>query len=225
VPTGRRTLRTLARSAVLVPVVLIALQKAALAAEVIITPAASASPSKDFGGWTFKMAIASMSLSALIILLLAAAYLRYAPRFYAGEGGGAPPLRPQARPGAAAAVALDAPPLPSPAAPAAPAAAAADASATEATAAPAPPAAAPAAPPDDAPAPAAAAPAAPAPPAAAPAARPAPAPREEGPLEQDPETYDRVLAEELGKGTDRRVAEGRAKSAAIRAARRKASGG
>jgi len=34
-----------------------------------------------------------------------------------------------------------------------------------------------------------------------------------------------VLAEELGKGTDRRVAEGRAKSAAVRAARRKAAGG
>ena len=219
-PPGRRRLRTLARSAALVPVLLIVLQKAALAAEVIITPAASASPSKDFGGWTFKMAIASMSLSALVILLLAAAYLRYAPRFYAGEGGGAPPLRPQARPGAAAAaVALDAPPLPKPAAPA-PAPAAelpAEAPSAEAAAAAAP---APVG------APAAEAPAAAAPGTAAPAtAKPAPAPRPEGPLEQDQETYDRVLAEELGKGTDRRVAEGRAKSAAVRAARRKAAGG
>jgi NADH-quinone oxidoreductase subunit I len=39
-------------------------------------------------------------------------------------------------------------------------------------------------------------------------------------VEPDQETYDRVLQEELGKGTDRRVAEGRAKAAAIRAARK-----
>ena len=44
-------------------------------------------------------------------------------------------------------------------------------------------------------------------------------------VEPDQETYDRVLAEELAKGTDRRVADGRAKSAAIRAARQKAAGG
>ncbi len=36
---------------------------------------------------------------------------------------------------------------------------------------------------------------------------------------------DRVLAEELAQGTDRRVAEGRAKAAAIRAARRAQGGG
>ena len=36
----------------------------------------------------------------------------------------------------------------------------------------------------------------------------------------DQETFDRVLAEELGKGTDRRVAEGRARSAAVRAYRK-----
>jgi len=41
--------------------------------------------------------------------------------------------------------------------------------------------------------------------------------REEVPLDQ--ETYDRVLAEELGKGTSQRVAEGRARSAAVRAYR------
>jgi NADH-quinone oxidoreductase subunit I len=64
--------------------------------------------------------------------------------------------------------------------------------------------------------------------AQAPAARaqaPAPAPaREREHVEPDQETYDRVLAEEIAKGTDRRVAEGRAKSAAIRAARQKAGG-
>jgi len=42
--------------------------------------------------------------------------------------------------------------------------------------------------------------------------------REEVPLDQP--TFDRVLAEELGKGTDRRVAEGRARSAAVRAYRK-----
>ncbi len=43
--------------------------------------------------------------------------------------------------------------------------------------------------------------------------------REDTPLDQ--ETFDKVLAEELAKGTDRRVAEGRARSAAIRAVRAK----
>jgi NADH-quinone oxidoreductase subunit I len=55
--------------------------------------------------------------------------------------------------------------------------------------------------------------------AAAPAAR-----AEHVEVEPDQETFDRVLAEELAKGTDRRVAEGRAKAAAIRAARKKAGG-
>jgi formate hydrogenlyase subunit 6/NADH:ubiquinone oxidoreductase subunit I len=57
--------------------------------------------------------------------------------------------------------------------------------------------------------------------AAAPA-KPPRAPRVE--VEPDQETFDRVLAAELEKGTDRRVAEGRAKSAAMRAARAKAGG-
>jgi hypothetical protein len=39
--------------------------------------------------------------------------------------------------------------------------------------------------------------------------------REDTPLDQ--EVFDRVLAEQLGAGTDRRVAEGRARSAAVRA--------
>jgi uncharacterized membrane protein len=45
-----------------------------------------------------------------------------------------------------------------------------------------------------------------------------------GGAEQDQETYDRVLQEQLSKGVDRRVAEGRAKSAAVVAARKKAGG-
>jgi menaquinol-cytochrome c reductase cytochrome b/c subunit len=43
-------------------------------------------------------------------------------------------------------------------------------------------------------------------------------PREETPLDQ--EVYDKTLAAELAKGTDRRVAEGRAKSAGVRAYRK-----
>ena len=47
--------------------------------------------------------------------------------------------------------------------------------------------------------------------------------REDTPLDQ--ETFDRVLAEELGKGTDRRIAEGRARAAAVRAERAKSGEG
>jgi hypothetical protein len=193
--------------------VFVALQGVARAAEVVITPNASASPAEDFGGWTFKMAIASISLTVVIAALLISAYLKLAPRFYVGQDTGtAPPIRPQARPGAApAAVATDAPPLPRPAPPAPAAAPPAEApAAAETPAADAPPAEAPAAGADTA----AAAPAAPAP-------RAAPTPKQEGPLELDQETFDRVLAEELAKGTDRRVAEGRARGAAARATRRK----
>src|SRR5205807_162842 len=55
VPTGRLLRTRLVRSLPLIPVVLVAMQGVARAAEVVITPAASASPAEDFGGWTFKM--------------------------------------------------------------------------------------------------------------------------------------------------------------------------
>ena len=55
------------------------------------------------------------------------------------------------------------------------------------------------------------------------AAKPASAPRLE--VEPDQATYDRVLAEQLAKGADRRITEGRAKSAALKAARAKAEAG
>jgi hypothetical protein len=58
--------------------------------------------------------------------------------------------------------------------------------------------------------------------AAAPAAAPAAGDHKEVALDQ--ETFDRVLAELLDKGTDRRVAEGQARRAAMIAARRKAEG-
>jgi formate hydrogenlyase subunit 6/NADH:ubiquinone oxidoreductase subunit I len=76
------------------------------------------------------------------------------------------------------------------------------------------------------PAPAAAAPS-PAPAAAqAPAAEaPAPAAAEHADVSLDQETFDRVLAELLEQGMDRRVAEGRARRAAMISARQKAEGG
>jgi NADH-quinone oxidoreductase subunit I len=93
------------------------------------------------------------------------------------------------------------------------------------------------------PAPAAASPALAAPPVAAPAAAapapaeaaaapaapvgqaPGPAPAEHAEVALDQETFERVLAELLEQGIDRRVAEGRARRAAMVAARTKAEGG
>jgi NADH-quinone oxidoreductase subunit I len=89
--------------------------------------------------------------------------------------------------------------------------------------APPPVAAAAAAAPAASAAPASAAPDASAP--AAPAGAEAPAPVEHVEVQVDQETYDRVLAELLEQGTDRRVAEGRAKRAGMVAARAKAEGG
>jgi NADH-quinone oxidoreductase subunit I len=89
------------------------------------------------------------------------------------------------------------------------------------SAGPAPAAASAAAAPPPVDAPAAAAPAAAAPVAVA----EAPAPVEHAEVTVDQETYDRVLAELLEQGTDRRVAEGRAKRAGMVAARAKAEGG
>jgi NADH-quinone oxidoreductase subunit I len=102
-------------------------------------------------------------------------------------------------------------------------AAAAPPAATTAPAATAPaPAAAPVESPAVAPAPAAA-------PVESPAVAPAPAASAaSGPAEHvdpDQEKFDRVLAEEMAKGTDRRVAEGRARAAGVRAARKKLAGG
>jgi hypothetical protein len=69
--------------------------------------------------------------------------------------------------------------------------------------------------------------AAPTAPAAAPAAPAPAAPAASGSshgAQLDQETFDRVLEEQLGKGVDRRVAEGRARAAAVVAARKKAEG-
>ncbi|MEX0742736.1 MAG: NADH-quinone oxidoreductase subunit I [Actinomycetota bacterium] len=75
------------------------------------------------------------------------------------------------------------------------------------------------------PAPAAAASAPPAEAASAPPAEAAAAPAVTEHVVPDQETFERVLAEQLAQGKDRRVAEGQAKRAAILAARQKAGGG
>jgi hypothetical protein len=52
-----------------------------------------------------------------------------------------------------------------------------------------------------------------------------PAPAKSGPAELDQETFDRVRQEQLDKGASPKVAEGRARAAAVKAAREKAGAG
>ena len=232
----RRTLVALAGSAML------ALLLAGPAfAQVTIDPTETAGT--DTGGWVYWMAEGAIVLGVLIVVLAGVAYLRFAPRFQreeedvvprAGVRAPEPAVALQASWQQASPVAVQAVPAPQPvpagvaAAPAPTPAAAAPSAAAPAPAATSAPAAAPATAP--ATAPAAATEAAPAHGDAAPAAEAAPAapapPRPKGePVELDQETFDRVLAEEQAKGTDRRVAEGRARSAAFRAARARSAGG
>jgi hypothetical protein len=162
-----------------------------------------------------------MILAIITVGLLALMYIRNAPRFASDEDGlsvvradrvvgGQAPRRavdvsqavpivvaPPAVPSAAAAAPPAAPAPPGAAADAAPAAEAPATAAAEA-----PPAA------DTAPT------AAPPPPAAPPAARPE--------VSLDQEVFDKKLEELLAAGTDRRVAEGQARRAAMIAARKKA---
>jgi hypothetical protein len=211
------------------------------------------SPVLNNGGWVFNAAQLLALLAVLLVLVVVFGYMRLAPRFQTDEQTRRSVRVPRRQPGGevrrpvqvvgtpvvvqppvvAAAVAAPAQaPVAAPAAQAPAAAPAAPAPAAEAPAAApaaqAPAAAAPAAAPA-APAPAAAAPAAanaaPAAEAAAPPPAAAPAPSgEHADVSLDQETFDRVLAELLEKGTDRRVAEGQARRAAMIAARKKAEG-
>jgi hypothetical protein len=180
--------------------------------------------------------------AAGLLLFLGFMYWRLSSRFYGREE--APPVRqrpryagmsraqpvaaaPQgaatAQPGAAAAARAEAPG----------ARVSAPTEAAQPAAAPAPQPAASAAEPAELAAPApekmGEAPAAARPPEAAAPEKPATAPAASasagGHGEQDQETFDRVLQEQLDKGVDRRVAEGRARAAAVRAAREKAGTG
>ena len=207
-------------------------------AQVIVSP--NAEPTRNDGGWVYWIAIALAVVTALVVLGIVTAYLRYAPRFQREEGGPRTVRAPRIQPGREAprrpVNVTGAPVVVPPPAAVAPAAAAAPAAVAVATV-PAPAAPAPA--PAPAPSPAAVAPAptpapeAPAASAPAPEAAPAAAPAPEAPaagggehkeVALDQETFERVLAELLEKGTNRRVAEGQARRAAMIAARKKAGG-
>jgi hypothetical protein len=210
----------------------------------------NATPTLNSGGWVYGAAVLLTVVGVLIVLALLFGYMRFAPRFQRDEGAPRSVRAPRLQPGREAPrrpvnitgtpVVVPAPVAPVPAAVASPASAAAPAPAAAAPA-PAPASIAVAAPAPIAaperPAPAAdiappagpspaAAPAAPAAaPGAAPAApTPAPAAGEHKEVALDQETFDTKLAELLAKGTDRRVAEGQARRAAMIAARKKAEG-
>ena len=193
-------------------------------------------PVSNNGGWVFNAAELLALLGVVLTLAIVFGYMRLAPRFQTDEQTRRSVKVPRMQPGqevrrpvkvvgtpivvqppviasavAAGAVAVAAPPV------AAPAPVVASALSAPADA-PAPAAAAPAVAPAAPPAPAADA-------AAPPADAPAPAPAAaHADVSLDQETFDRVLAELLEKGTDRRVAEGQARRAAMIAARKKAEG-
>jgi hypothetical protein len=211
-------------------------------------------PVLNDGGWVFNAAELLALLGFLLTVAIVFGYMRLAPRFQTDEQTRRSVRVPRMQPGGevrrpvkvigtpivvqppviAPAVAAGPAPVAAPAVAAGPAPVAAPAVAAPASAV-APPA--PAAAPSPATAPAAQAPgapptapaaeaspaaeAAPAAGAAAPAAAPAAAHAD---VSLDQETFDRVLAELLEKGTDRRVAEGQARRAAMIAARKKAEG-
>ncbi len=227
-----RALRAILLAAALVMV----LPAGAALAQVSVDP--SVTPELNTGGWIHGMAILFGAIGLLVILLLVAGYVRFAPRFSTDESTLRVVRADRVRPGeelprrtvdikAAAPMVVAPPPLPQPAGVAAAAAAA------PATA-PAPAAPAPAGPGAEAPsteapqaAPASEGAPAEAPPAAetpAPAPAPAAAPAERPEVSLDQEVFDQTLKELLDKGTDKRVAEGQARRAAMIAARKKAAG-
>ena len=242
-----RALRAILLAAALVMV----LPASAGVAQVSVDP--SVTPELNTGGWIHGMAILFGVMGLLVILLLVAGYVRFAPRFSTDESTLRVVRADRVRPGeelprrtvdikAAAPVVVAPPPLPQPAGVAA-APSAATAAAPAAAPAPAAPAAAPAqaeqaaeAPSTEAPRAAPASEEAPAEADAATEARespdaetsapsPAPAAAAERPeVSLDQEVFDRTLKELLDKGTDKRVAEGQARRAAMIAARKKAAG-
>jgi len=180
-------------------------------------------PERVDGGWIYWLAFLSLALALLLVIFLIAAYMRYAPRFAKDEDEARVVHADRVQPGKAAPrrmvdVTQAVPVIVQPP-PVAVAAVAAPTTAAPAAVAPAPVAPTPAAPAGAAPA---AAPAAPAPVAPAPAA---PTPAEDRPeVSLDQETFDKTLEELLAAGTDRRIAEGKARRAAMIAARKKAAG-
>ena len=212
-------------------VALVATSGTAASAQSHIVP--TVTPSLTNGGWIYWLAFLSLGLGLLMLIVLIALYMRFAPRFSKDEDQAKVVRADRIVPGRDAprrlvdvtqAVPVVAqPPAVIAAAPvAAPAAAPAPASPSAATAAAPVSTEAPAE--GSAEAPAAEAPAAAAPAAAAPAqAAPAP-PAERVEVTMDQEVYEQTLKELLDGGTDRRIAEGKAKRAGMIAARKKAEG-
>jgi pyruvate dehydrogenase E2 component (dihydrolipoamide acetyltransferase) len=209
-------------------------------------------PVLNNGGWVFNTAQLLALLGIVLTVAIVFGYMRLAPRFQTDEQTRRSVRIPRMQPGrevrrpvkVIGTPIIVQPPVIAPAVAGGPAANAAPAVAAPASTA-APPAPAPAAPAPAAEAPPAAEAAPPTAPAAeAPTAEAAPAaeaPAEAAPAAEaaapssapaaahadvslDQETFDRVLAELLEKGTDRRVAEGQARRAAMIAARKKAEG-
>ena len=210
-------------------VAMVAASGTAASAQSHIVP--TVTPSLTNGGWIYWLAFLSLGLGLLMLVVLVALYMRFAPRFSKDEDQAKVVRADRVVPGREAPrrlvdVTQAVPVVAQPPAviAAAPVAAPAAAPAAPAQATPsAPAAAAPA--PTEAPAAAPAeAPAAAAPAAAAPApAAPAP-PAERVEVTMDQEVYEQTLKELLDGGTDRRIAEGKAKRAGMIAARKKAEG-
>ncbi len=172
----------------------------AYAQVVEITPPPTESPSSKLAPgtqWVYWMAIGAGVIVVLILLAVAVGYLRFAPKFF-GREVGARTVPPGTRPPTLARQAAQMRYTPPP---------------------PAEHAAAPAQAPVQAPAPSEAPASAP-----QPAAAPQPSAVHSGSGGMDQDTFDRVLKEQLDRGVDRRVAEGRARAAAVVAARKKAQG-
>jgi hypothetical protein len=197
--------------------------------QVIVDPQ-SPTPTLNDGGWVYDAAILLAVLGVIVTLAVVFGYMRFAPRFQTDEQGRKSVRAPRIQPGAevrrpvniTSAPLVVQPPVVAVSAPVAVAAPAPAVSAPVAVATPAPAVAVTAPAASSAPAPAPAPAADTAPPAAG---GPAPAsPSENKEVALDQETFDKTLAELLEKGTDRRVAEGQARRAAMIVARKKAEG-
>lgn len=192
-------------------------------AQVSLNP--TISPTRNDGGWVFNMAELIAVLALVVTVVLVVSYMRFAPRFAKDEEGLKVVRADRVLPGRelprrtvdltqATPVVVAPPAIPS-------AVAAAPATAT----APAPVTAA--APPVEVVAPPEAPIEAPPPgeePATATVPAPAPTPTVRPEVSLDQDVFESTLAELLEKGTDRRVAEGQARRAAMIAARKKAEG-
>jgi hypothetical protein len=190
-------------------------------AQVRVEP--TATPVRNDGGWVFQAAQLLALLGIVTVVMIVIGYMRFAPRFAKDEESikvvradrvvvGQELPRRNVDLSQAVPVVVPPPAVPVPAG-----AVAAPAAAPTAASAAAPPAAAPAPAPEAVSAPA---------PAAAPAAAPAPPaqPAERVEVSMDQAVFDATLEELLGAGTDRRIAEGKARRAAMIAAKKKAAG-